>query len=353
MKIGVLAPIAWRTPPLDYGGWELVASNLTEGLVRLGHEVTLFATADSQTTARLEAVCPQPLNHDRRLDARVYEALHTAHAFEMAQAGNFEVLHNHAGCFPLCFSRLLTTPVLTTLHGSAAENGSRAIYQNYADQPYVSISYSERELAPTLNYVANIYNGVDTEIFNPVIQEGKYLLVLGRMSPDKGIHLAIKVAHQTKMPLILAGIVPTENQLYFDEQIKPHLVEGVVDFVGAANHQLKNKLFGGAYALLHLVTYREAFGLTMIEAMACGTPVIGIRMGSIPEIIQPGLSGAIVPYNPDETGTVQAVCKALQEVGQLNRSLISRYAATNFGVAKMVQAYLDIYKEVIINRNLI
>lgn len=351
MRIGILAPIAWRTPPEHYGGWELVASNLTEGLVKQGHEVTLFATGDSQTTAHLEAVCPTPLNQNSQLDARVYESLHTAHAFEMAQSGNFEVLHNNTGCFPLCFSRLVAIPVLTTLHGSAAEENSRLIYQNYREQPYVSISYAERENAPDLNYVANVYNGVDSSTFSPVEKSGAYLLVIGRMSPDKGVHLAILVAQRLGMPLILAGIVPPENQLYFEQQIKPFLAPGRVEFVGPADHKLKNQLLGGAFALLHLVTYREAFGLTIVEAMACGTPVVGVNLGSIPELVKPGLSGMVVPYLADEDKLVESVSTAVQQAGKLERRLISRYAADNFGVNRMVQGYLNIYKEVIDQSN--
>lgn len=351
MRIGILAPIAWRTPPKHYGGWELVASNLTEGLVKQGHEVTLFATGDSQTAARLEAVCSTPLNHNSHLDARVYETLHTAHAFEMAQAGNFDLLHNNTGCFPLCFSRLVNIPVLTTLHGSAAEESSRLIYQTYREQPYVSISYSERENAPDLNYVANVYNGVDTASFDPVEKSGDYLLVLGRMSPDKGIHLAIQVAQRLGMRLVLAGIVPPENQLYFEQQIKPFLAPGKVEFVGSADHALKNQLFGGAYAFLHLVTYREAFGLTIVEAMACGTPVVGVNLGSIPELVKPGLSGTVVPYLADEDQLVESVSLAVQQAGTLERGPISCYAADNFGLNRMVQGYLNTYEEVIAKSN--
>lgn len=349
MRIGILAPIAWRTPPEHYGGWELVASNLTEGLVKRGHEVTLFATANSQTAARLEAFCPLPLNQAKHLDARVYETLHTAHAFEMAQTGHFDLLHNHTGCFPLCFSRLLTIPMLTTLHGSAAEEGSRQIYQNYREQPYVSISHSERALAPELNYVANVYNGIDTAAFQPIEKQGDYLLVVGRMSPDKGVHLAIQVALRLGMRLILAGIIPPENQIYFEQQIQPYLTPGKIEFVGTADHALKNQLFGGAYAFLHLVTYQEAFGLTIVEAMACGTPVVGVSLGSIPEIVQPGVSGVIVPYVADDSQLVETVCQAVRQVSKLDRHLVSSYAADNFGVDRMVQAYLNIYNEVIKN----
>ncbi len=350
MRIGILAPIAWRTPPEHYGGWELVASNLAEGLVRQGHQVTLFATADSQTSARLEAVCPRPLNSDSSLNSRVYESLHTAHAFEMAQAGAFDLLHNHTGCYPLTYSRLAPIPTLTTLHGSAAEEGSRQIYNQYKEQPYVSISHSERELAPELNYIETVYNGIDINSFQFSERKGDYLLVIGRMSPDKGIHLAIKVAERYGMRLVLAGIVPSENRDYFEREVKPHLKPGKVEFVGPANHSLKNELFGSAFASLHLNTYREAFGLTIVEAMACGTPVIGVGLGSVPELVKPGISGAIVPPGFDIANQEQFVAQsvqALKEVEGLERKKIRDYVAASFSVESMVEGYLKVYQRVL------
>ncbi len=345
MKIGILAPIAWRTPPEHYGGWELVTSNLTEGLVRCGHEVTLFATADSQTSAYLEAVCPHPLTTYSSLNSRVYESLHTAHAFEYARTANFDLLHNHTGCFPLTYSRLLPVPTLTTLHGSAAEAGSRLIYQRYKEQPYVAISHSEREIAPELNYVGTVYNGIAVESFDFAPKAGSYLLVIGRMSPDKGVHLAIRVAEKFGMRLVLAGIVPPENQLYFDEKIKPHLKPGRVEFVGPVNHAAKNELYAGAYAFLHLITYREAFGLTMVEAMACGTPVVGIGLGSVPELVKPGISGVVVAPTPDENQLVAKTVEALQQLEHLQRAKIREFVAASFSVEGMVEGYLKVYGE--------
>jgi len=346
MRLGIIAPIAWRTPPEHYGGWELVTSNLTEELVRRGHNVTLFATADSQTKAHLEAVCPHPLTSDNKLDARVYESLHVGHAFEMAQAGHFDLVHNHTGCFPLTYTRLTSTPVVTTLHGSAAEAGSRLVYEQYKEQPYVSISYAERELAPKLNYVANVYNGIEVERFDLAAKPGKYLLAIGRMSPDKGIHLAIKVAEQAGLPLVLAGIVPAENRDYFEEKVKPYLKPGRVEFVGPVNHTMKNELYGGAYAFLHLITYREAFGLTMTEAMACGTPVVGVGLGSVPELVKPGISGVSVDPSIDETQIVTQAVAALSQLSQLERPKIREYVAASFSLEKMVDGYLKVYQSV-------
>lgn len=345
MKIGILAPIAWRTPPEHYGGWELVTSNLTEGLVRRGHEVTLFATANSQTDAHLEAVCPLPLTSDPGLNSRVYESLHTAHAFEYAKAAGFDLLHNHTGCFPLAYSRLLPFPTVTTLHGSAAEIGSRRIYQHYKEQPYVTISHSERGLAPELNYVATVYNGIAMEIFDFSPKAGSYLLVVGRMSPDKGVHLAIRVAERFGMRLVLAGIVPPENQLYFEEKIKPFLKPGQVEFVGPINHATKKELYAGAYAFLHLITYREAFGLTMVEAMACGTPVVGVGLGSVPELVKPGISGVVIAPTPDEDQLILSAVEALQQLTHLDRAKIREFVAASFNVEGMVEGYLKVYQK--------
>ena len=346
MNIGILAPIAWRTPPEHYGGWERVASQLTEGLVRRGHTVTLFATADSQTAAQLESVCPHPLTQSgSTLDSRVYETLHVAHAYERATALKLDILHNHAGCFGVPPARTAPCPVVTTLHGSAAEVGSRTIYEHYAEQPYVSISDAERRLAPALNYIDTVYNGIDTRSFASAAERGDYLIVVGRMSPDKGIHLAIQVAQRSGRRLVLAGIVPTENQAYFEKAIVPHLRDGQVEFVGPVDHAQKNRWLSRAYASLHLVTYEEAFGLTMTESMACGTPVVAVRRGSVPELIADGRTGFIVPADEEEA-IVQASVAALDRMDTLDRVYIRDCTQRRFDTEAMVTGYERVYEKV-------
>ncbi len=346
MNIALLAPIAWRTPPQHYGGWELVASQLAEGLVRRGHTVTLFATADSLTTARLESVCPHPLNHPgSQLDSRVYETLHIAHAYERAAALGVNVLHNHAGCFGVPPARPAPFPVLTTLHGSAAETGSRTLYEHYTEQPYVSISNAERRLAPNLNYVATVYNGVNVASFTVLPSPGDYLIVLGRMSPDKGIHLAIRVAQQSGRRLVLAGIVPAENQAYFEQQVQPHLKAGSVEFVGPVDHAQKNHWLSRAYASLHLVTYEEAFGLTMTESMACGTPVIAVHRGSVPEVVEDGQTGFVIPVGGDDA-VVEAARQALVRVDALDRQQVRATVQRRFDTERMVEGYERTYKTI-------
>ena len=347
MNIALLAPIAWRTPPHHYGGWELVASQLAEGLVRRGHTVTLFATADSLTGARLESVCPHPLNQPgSQLDSRVYETLHVAHAYERAAALDVDVLHNHAGCFGVPPARSAPFPVVTTLHGSAAETGSRTLYAHYAEQPYVSISNAERRLAPDLNYVATVYNGVDTAAFTAHSRPEDYLIVLGRMSPDKGIHLAIRVAQRSGRRLMLAGIVPAENQTYFEQQVQPHLQAGAVEFVGPVDHKHKNHWLSRAYASLHLVTYEEAFGLTMAESMACGTPVVAVNRGSVLEVVADGQTGFVIPAGDDDA-VVEAAVQALGKLDALDRTQVRVTTQQQFDTQRMVEGYERVYETIL------
>lgn len=339
MRIGMLAPLAEAVPPRKYGGTERVVAALTEELVQRGHEVTLFASADSITRARLVSVAPRPLSEDSevRRFSRAYESLHTAAAFERAR--EFDILHNHMGAYPLTYAGSCLIPVLTTLHGSAAEADSHFIYEHYPRQPYVSITDAERALAPELRYVGTVYNGVEVTQFPFEEKQGEYLLVLGRMSPDKGIHLAIEVAHRAGLELVLAGIVPPENEAYFDEQVRPHLGHGV-RFVGPADLEQKGQLYANAYAFLHLITYEEAFGLTMVEAMACGCPVIAVRRGSVPELIVDGVTGAIVD---DIDGAVAAVGR----IGSVDRAACRRHVEASFSVSRMVEGYEAVYRQLL------
>jgi glycosyltransferase involved in cell wall biosynthesis len=263
--------------------------------------------------------------------------LHTANAFE--HAAQFDLIHNHMGSFAQCFARLSPVPVVTTLHGSGAEPHSRLMYPRYADLPYVSITDAERSLLPYLNYVATVYNGIDLDGFTFVPAAGSYLLVLGRMSPDKGIHFAIDVAERTGMSLVLAGIVPPENRAYFEAQIQPRLSE-TIRFVGPADARRKAELYGGAAAFLHLITYDEAFGLTMVEAMACGCPVIAVRRGSVPELIADGETGYIVD-------DVEGAVAATERLGSLDRAACRRRVQQRFTVDHMVEGYLDVYRTVL------
>ena len=329
----MLAPIAWRVPPRHYGPWERVVSLLTEGLVGRGADVTLFATADSETSARLAAVCPRPYAEDPTLDAKVWECLHIASLFE--RAAEFDVIHNHFDFLPLSYSGLVDTPLLTTIHGFSSAK-ILPVYQRYnAGCHYVAISDADRH--PSLDYLATVYHGIPLEEFSLRLLPDDYLLFFGRIHPDKGVAEAIEVARRAGRRLIIAGIV--QDEAYFAEQVAPHLDGDRVRYVGSVGPAERDALLGGAYALLHLISFDEPFGLSMVEAMACGTPVIACGRGSVPEVVRHGESGWIV------TGVSDAVA-AVAAVGALDRGQIRASVAERFSRERMVEAYLQLYEEI-------
>jgi len=286
MKVGVIASIAHRLPPVNYGPWEQIASTLTEGFVARGHEVTLFATANSVTSARLHGSAPAGYEEDDAIDAKVAGALHIAAAFE--RADEFDVLANHFDFLPLSYSRLVSTPMVTTIHGFSSEQ-IVPVYRAYNDVGhYVAISESDRH--PDLRYAATIHHGIDISQFTFVPEPGQYLLFLGRIHPNKGTHLAIEVAKRARLPLIIAGII--QDETYFREAVQPH-VDGVdVSYVGPVGPVERDKLLGGARALLHLISFAEPFGLSVVESLATGTPVIATPLGSMPELLRNGSAGS-------------------------------------------------------------
>ena len=330
----MLAPISWRVPPRHYGPWELVVSLLTEGLVERGVDVTLFATADSVTSARLDAVCPRPLMEDPTLDAKVWEALHLANAFE--HAGALDLVHNHYDFLPLTYSRLISTPLVTTIHGFSSDR-IRTVYRRYDDRvAYVSISDADRD--PDLSYAATVYHGIDLSDFTFRDGPGRRLVFLGRIHPDKGVADAIAVAEAVGLPLVIAGIV--HDREYFDREIAPRLDGEAVRYVGPIGPRDRDTLLGSAVALLHLVEFPEPFGLSMIEAMACGTPVIARRRGSVPEVIDEGITGFVVD---DVAGAIAAVDRARS----LDRRGVRTRAAERFSRDRMVDDYLRVYERVL------
>ncbi|CAN5523842.1 glycosyltransferase family 4 protein [soil metagenome] len=332
MRVAMLAPIAWRVPPRHYGPWERVVSLLTEGLVARGVDVTLFATADSLTAAKLVAVCPRPYQEDPGIDAKVYECLHVAEVFE--RAGDFELIHNHFDFLPLSYSGLVDTPVLTTIHGFSSER-ILPVYRKYQRRGfYTSISQADRH--PALDYLATVYHGIDLAEFTLREAAGDYLLFFGRIHPDKGVAEAIRLARRTGRPLKLAGIV--QDRTYFEREVAPALGDGV-SYLGSVGPAERDALLGGAYALVHLVNFDEPFGLSMVEAMACGTPVIARRRGAIPEVVAHGESGFVVE-------TLAEAAAALEAVADLDRVRVRAYAATRFSQARMVEAYLELYHKV-------
>jgi len=330
----VLASIAHRVPPQSYGPWEQVASTLTEGLVARGHDVTLFATADSTTSARLIAVSPGGYEENPGMDAKVWEALHIAAVFE--RADQFDVISNQFDFLPLTYSRLTPTPVVTTIHGFSSERIVR-VYAAYDDVAhYVAISDANRH--PGLHYDATIHHGIDLDAFTVGNGGGGYLLFLGRIHPDKGAHTAIDVARRAGMPLVMAGIVQDEG--YFHELVEPHIDGERVRFLGPVGPAERDRLLGGAAALLHLIAFEEPFGLSVVESLATGTPVIATPLGSLPELVRHGTTGFLVNGVDDAVAAVGAILT-------LDRSACRHDAETRFSDDRMVDDYEALFRRVV------
>ena len=337
VRVAMLAPISWRVPPRHYGPWEQFVSLLTEGLVARGVDVTLFATGDSLTAARLVSVVARGWSEDPGLDAKVAECLHIAAAFE--RAGEFDLIHNSFDFLPLSYSGLVSTPVLTTIHGFSSPS-IVPVYEKYNRRSaYVAISNADRH--PSLDYLATIHHGIDTDAFHLHPAPGGYLLFFGRIHPDKGAAEAIEVATEVGMPLVVAGIV--QDQAYFDACVAPHIDGERVRFLGAVGPDERAQILGGATALLHLIGFDEPFGLSVVEAMACGTPVIAFRRGSMPELIDEGRTGFLVDT------TEQAVA-AVGLARHVDRQAVRKVAVARFGVDRMVDKYLAAYGQLLRGR---
>jgi glycosyltransferase involved in cell wall biosynthesis len=333
MRIGVLASIAHRTPPLTYGPWEQVASTLAEGLVALGHDVTLFATADSLTRARLVSAASHGYDEGQPYDVKVVEGLHLANAFEAA--AELDVLSNQFDFLPLTYSRLVPIPVVTTVHGFSSE-AIVPVYRRYDDLGhYVSISDSDRH--PDLSYAATIHHGIDLARFTYAKEGGDYLLFLGRIHPHKGTHLAIEVARRAGLPLVIAGIV--HDQAYFRDEVQPLLSEQVT-YVGPVGPDERDALLGGAKALLHLISFAEPFGLSVVEAMATGTPVIAFSLGSMPELVVDGVTGYLVD-------DLESAVAAVHRVDGLSRHDCRLHVEERFSAERMVADYAELFERVV------
>jgi glycosyltransferase involved in cell wall biosynthesis len=328
-RVAVLAPVAWRTPPRRYGAWETVASNITEGLVARGWDVTLFASRDSVTNARLHAVVDHGYEEDSSVDPKVVEYLHISEVFECA--AEFDLIHSHCDFMALTYARLVKTPVLTTIHGFSSPR-IMPVYRKYRDGYFVSISDSDR--APGLNYLATVYNGIDLSLYPFQESGGGDLIFLGRIHPDKGLHLAIEVALKSGTPLLIAGII--QDPIYFREQVEPHLDGDRIRYIGPVDVAGKNELFARARAVLHLNTIPERFGLVLAEANAAGVPVIAMDLGSCREVIREGETGFLVD------GADEAV-QALKRIGEIDRTACRRRVRQCFSIETMVEAYERVY----------
>ena len=333
MRIAMLAPISWRTPPRGYGPWELVTSLLTEGLHARGVDVTLFATQDSQTAGTLSGVVPRAYSEDPTIDAKVWEMLHVAEVFE--RAGEFDLIHNQADFVPLAFSRLVDTPVVTTIHGFSSERILPVFRRYDGHAHYVAISDADRH--PALTYAATIHHGIRLQDF-PEGPGGEDLLFFGRFHPDKGAAVAIDAAQATGHRLAMAGLVQDES--YWREQVAPRVDGDRVRYAGVVGGPDRARTLGGAKALLHLIAFDEPFGLSVVEAMACGTPVIAYRRGSMPELIEDGVTGFLVDG-------FDAVIDAIGRVGAIDRARCAAVARRRFSVERMTEAYIALYERLL------
>jgi glycosyltransferase involved in cell wall biosynthesis len=334
MRIAILSPIAWRTPPHHYGPWENVASNLTEELVKRGHKVTLYATGDSVTHAKLKAVCPTGYEEDEELIPKVWESLHISNLFE--EADEYEIIHNHFDFLPLTYTGMTSTPVVTTIHGFSSP-GILPVYRKYDNRVhYVSISDADR--APDLHYEATVYHGIKIDQFDFQPKPDDYLLFFGRIHPDKGARDAIKIARTCKKKLIMAGII--QDQPYFKKYVKPQLKTGSVEYIGSVGPNKRNSLLGNAKALLHPIHFDEPFGLSVIESMACGTPVIAFNRGSMPELVREGQNGFLA-------SDIEEAVEAVARLKNIERTYCRKYVVQNFTVEHMVDNYEKVYKNIL------
>ena len=334
MRIAMLSPIAWRTPPRHYGPWESIVSLLTEGLVSRGHSVTLFATGDSQTAGNLHSVCPRGYEEDRSSIPKVWECLHISELFE--QAGRFDIVHNNFDYLPLTYSGLVATPVVTTIHGFSSP-GILPVYKKYNGKTfYVSISNADR--SPELDYIKTIHHGIDINLFDFEPDPEDYLLFFGRIHNDKGAREALEIARACNKKIVLAGIIQDDD--YYRQFVEPHLDNEKAVYLGSVGPEERNKLLGRAAALLHPINFNEPFGLSVIESMACGTPVIAFDRGSMSELIQNGKNGFLVK-------TVDEAVDAVYHIKEIDRTYCRRHVVRSFTADRMIDEYSDVYKTIL------
>lgn len=335
MKIAILSPVAWRTPPRHYGPWEQVAYNVAEGLAKRGVEVTVFATGDSLVPGKLAWIVPAGYEESPGCDAKVWECLHISHLME--RAGEFDLIHNHFDFLPLTYSSLINTPLLTTIHGFSSP-GILPVYERYNDRcPYVSISNADR--SPRLRYLATVYNGLRVQefTFRPV-PEGDGLVFLGRIHPDKGAWEAIRIARASQRKIVLAGII--QDAAYFKEKIKPLIDGEQVCYVGPVGPEARDRLLGSAAGLLHPINFEEPFGMSVAESMLCGTPVIAFNRGAMAELIVDGETGFLVR-------SVDEAADAADELSGLDRARCRLWAEERFSQERMTQDYLTVYRTIL------
>ncbi|MBE8721348.1 glycosyltransferase family 4 protein [Sphingobacterium pedocola] len=334
MKIAMLSPIAWRTPPVHYGPWEQVTSLLTEELIKNGVEVTLFATGNSITEATLQAVCPTGYEEDKGIDAKVWECLHISECFE--NANEFDIIHNQFDFLPLSYSKLVNTPVVSTIHGLSSPK-ILPVYKKYNKHThYVSISNADR--SPELDYITTIHHGIDLSQFTFNANPEDYLLYYGRIHHDKGTKEAVEIAKALDKRLIIAGIIQDEH--YFKEHIVPYLKAKKIEYIGSVGPEKRNELLANASVLLHPINFNEPFGLSIVEAMACGTPVIAFNKGSMPELIDDNKNGFLV-------NDIDEAIEKVKHIDSINRTDCRKKVEQQFSKERMCEKYIELYKQIL------
>ncbi len=359
MRIAMLAPISWPLPPTGYGPWELVAHNLTESLVAMGHDVTLFAAGGTKSSANFVQTVPHAFStwptdewNRRRAfdpetgllegppDARVLEQMHIAMCMERAARGEFDVVHSHLHVHALAFANLIPCPLVTTLHGSAWVRATHPMLLNYKQHPFVSLSDAERSLLPDLNYIATVPNGIQIDRFPFEPEKDDYLLFAGRLSPEKGPEKAIQVAKQSGRRLILAGLIEGQYQEFYNTKVKPHLDGKQIEYVGLLSQEELAPLYRKAAAVLFLINWCEPFGLVATEAQASGTPVIATRFGALPEIIVDGETGFVVD-------SIDHAVSCVEKLDQINPNNCRRNVESRFTDNVMGTGYANAYQAAI------
>jgi len=342
MRIAQVAPLFESVPPTGYGGTERVVSWLTEELVRLGHEVTLFASGDSMTTARLIPCCPESL---RLCPTSIDHLAHHVVLLEkvLREKDEFDVIHFHTDYLHFPVSSRERYLHVTTLHGRLDIPDLVPLYEIYSEMPVISISDAQRDPLPHLNWQGTVHHGFPADSYLPYFKPGKYLAFLGRTSPEKGLDRAIEIAQLAGMPLKIAAKIDKADQEYFDSCIRPLLDSPGVEFLGEIGYAEKNKFLGEAAALLFPICWPEPFGIVMIEAMACGTPVIAYPFGSVPEVINDRVSGYMVP-------DLQSAVDAIGKLDELDRTKVRKHFEQHFTASRMTQSYLRIYERLVTAR---
>lgn len=339
MKIAQIAPIVERVPPKKYGGTERMVHALTEELVKRGHEVTLFASGDSVTSAKLESVYPRSLREAKIKDiygTNTWTLLNMGLAYDMQD--EFDIIHDHLAPLSLTAANLATTPVVATMHGAFSVD-NRKLFQTLRTPYVVTISESQMYSLPDLNHAGTVHNGLPMEHYPFGERQGDYLLFVGRISPEKGVHFAVEAALELDLPLILAAKVDVYDLPYFREYIEPHLSERI-RWIGEVDEGDRNKLMANARCFLHPVTWREPFGLTLIEAMACGCPVVAFDKGAIPEIVNTGVTGYVVH-------DLETMIEAIRNIGAIDRKACREHALTHFSAKRMADGYEAVYRKIL------